>query len=267
MAAGKRDLTTKPTSDEGAAEPPWSVAGEIGVGHLGDSRLDRRLQTLVADLSARMGASLPFACQDWAATKAADRFLSNPLSGRGRHPRRPFRRDGRTGRGGPRSRAGPARHHRICLQARGTRRRGPAQPAPAPARSRRGRLPHAPDRARLSDALQLGPDPRRLAPGPGRRALLEPGTLQGLRRPQAPDQPDPGARGGEGELPLAGEHPGGQPRPGPTRAPRPCRRPRGRHVRVVLHGPGGEHPLPGAHLRGPAGRRGRAHHRRGHARA
>ena len=62
----------------GSQPPPWSAAEEVGSGHLGDARLDRRLQTLVADLSSRMGASLPFACQDWAATKAAYRFFANP---------------------------------------------------------------------------------------------------------------------------------------------------------------------------------------------
>ena len=76
-------MATRKRDDDGSAEarsqpPPWSAATEIGVGHLGDARLDRRLHSLVADLSARMGASVPFACQDWAATKAAYRFFSNP---------------------------------------------------------------------------------------------------------------------------------------------------------------------------------------------
>jgi hypothetical protein len=43
-----------------------------------DARLTRRFRALLAQLSERPGASIPFACQDWANTKAAYRFLSNP---------------------------------------------------------------------------------------------------------------------------------------------------------------------------------------------
>jgi len=42
-----------------------------------DARLDRRFRTLVARLSEGIGESIPMACQDWAATKAAYRFFSN----------------------------------------------------------------------------------------------------------------------------------------------------------------------------------------------
>ncbi|MGC8561451.1 MAG: IS4/Tn5 family transposase DNA-binding protein, partial [Phycisphaerae bacterium] len=44
---------------------------------LGDRRLNRRLGKLMEDLSQRVGKGIPLACQDWAATKAAYRFLSN----------------------------------------------------------------------------------------------------------------------------------------------------------------------------------------------
>jgi Transposase DNA-binding/Transposase Tn5 dimerisation domain len=43
-----------------------------------DARLTKRFRALLAQLSERPGASIPFACQDWANTKAAYRFLSNP---------------------------------------------------------------------------------------------------------------------------------------------------------------------------------------------
>jgi Transposase DNA-binding len=43
-----------------------------------DARLTKRFRALLAQLSVRPGASIPFACQDWANTKAAYRFLSNP---------------------------------------------------------------------------------------------------------------------------------------------------------------------------------------------
>jgi hypothetical protein len=40
-------------------------------------RHGKRLRTLLEQLSERIGGSIPFACQDWAATKAAYRFFSN----------------------------------------------------------------------------------------------------------------------------------------------------------------------------------------------
>lgn len=42
-----------------------------------DERLGRRFRTLLADIGGAIGESLPFACQDWANTKAAYRFFSN----------------------------------------------------------------------------------------------------------------------------------------------------------------------------------------------
>ena len=42
-----------------------------------DARLRRRFQRLVRQLEARLGQSIPLACQDWNNTKAAYRFLSN----------------------------------------------------------------------------------------------------------------------------------------------------------------------------------------------
>ena len=42
-----------------------------------DVRHGKRFVTLVAQLLGHIGGSIPFACQDWAATKAAYRFLSN----------------------------------------------------------------------------------------------------------------------------------------------------------------------------------------------
>ena len=43
-----------------------------------DERLGKRLRTVLESLSRKLGSSLPLACQDWAATKAAYRFLDNP---------------------------------------------------------------------------------------------------------------------------------------------------------------------------------------------
>src|SRR5271169_2803234 len=42
-----------------------------------DLRHGKRFRTLLGQLSGQIGGSIPFACQDWAATKAAYRFLSN----------------------------------------------------------------------------------------------------------------------------------------------------------------------------------------------
>ena len=44
---------------------------------LGDERLVKRYHTLLEQLSGGMGECLPTACEDWAGTKAAYRFLSN----------------------------------------------------------------------------------------------------------------------------------------------------------------------------------------------
>src|SRR5215467_1673825 len=42
-----------------------------------DIRLGKRFKLLVERLSDSIGETIPMACQDWASTKAAYRFLSN----------------------------------------------------------------------------------------------------------------------------------------------------------------------------------------------
>jgi len=42
-----------------------------------DTRLGKRFRTLLENLWRGMGESIPFACQDWASTKAAYRYFSN----------------------------------------------------------------------------------------------------------------------------------------------------------------------------------------------
>jgi hypothetical protein len=54
------------------------VDRELGDGGFPDRRLKARLGKLLGDLGRRIGGTLPAACQDWAATKAAYRFFSNP---------------------------------------------------------------------------------------------------------------------------------------------------------------------------------------------
>jgi hypothetical protein len=53
------------------------VERELG-GDFPDQRLKARLGKLLGDLGRRIGGTVPMACQDWAATKAAYRFFSNP---------------------------------------------------------------------------------------------------------------------------------------------------------------------------------------------
>ena len=62
-------------ADEIKAET-W-VDRETVDGAFKDERLGRRFRTLLSDVGGAIGASLPLACQDWANTKAAYRFLSN----------------------------------------------------------------------------------------------------------------------------------------------------------------------------------------------
>ncbi len=50
---------------------------EIAECRFEDTRHGKRFRTLVEQLSERIGGSIPFACQDWASTKAAYRFLAN----------------------------------------------------------------------------------------------------------------------------------------------------------------------------------------------
>jgi hypothetical protein len=53
-------------------------------GSFPDRRLRERLGKILGDLGRLVGGTVPAACQDWAATKAADRFFSNPSVDEGR---------------------------------------------------------------------------------------------------------------------------------------------------------------------------------------
>jgi hypothetical protein len=56
--------------------PAW-LAEELDGYRFFDVRLARRLQELAGQLWNHLGHSIPMACQDWANTKAAYRFLGN----------------------------------------------------------------------------------------------------------------------------------------------------------------------------------------------
>ena len=55
----------------------WSE-GEADAGAFRDVRLGRRFSDLLRRFGDRMGETIPFACRDWANTKAAYRFFANP---------------------------------------------------------------------------------------------------------------------------------------------------------------------------------------------
>jgi hypothetical protein len=54
------------------------VDRELDEAEFPDRRPRARLGKFLGDLGRRTGATVPMACQDWAATKAAYRFFSNP---------------------------------------------------------------------------------------------------------------------------------------------------------------------------------------------
>ncbi|EAW1193222.1 transposase [Salmonella enterica] len=54
------------------------LAQEIDESSFNDRRLGRRFCELMENFWKNIGSTIPFACQDWAGTKAAYRFLSNP---------------------------------------------------------------------------------------------------------------------------------------------------------------------------------------------
>jgi hypothetical protein len=54
------------------------IEDELAGCKFADVRLEKRLRTLVERLAEGIGETIPMACQDWANTKAAYRFLSNP---------------------------------------------------------------------------------------------------------------------------------------------------------------------------------------------
>src|SRR3954454_18930121 len=76
---------------------------EIAGCRFADERLSGRLRTLLARMAGAMGGSIPLACQDWAATKAAYRFFANDRVGEGEilGARSRSTRDRPAGVGGP----------------------------------------------------------------------------------------------------------------------------------------------------------------------
>src|SRR6476661_1171837 len=100
---------------------------EVAGCRFADERLGRRLRELLVRMAGAMGGSIPLACQDWAATKAAYRFFANDRVGEGEILGGHFRstRDRAAGVGGP---VMVLRHDRVLVPA-------------APARAGRPDLP------------------------------------------------------------------------------------------------------------------------------
>ncbi len=65
------------SGDTGASAGFWHD-DEVALAGLPDKRLARRFRRLLDQMSAAPGQSVPAACGDWAATKAAYRFFDNP---------------------------------------------------------------------------------------------------------------------------------------------------------------------------------------------
>lgn len=53
------------------------IDAEIDGAGFGDARLGKRLRKLMSQLDSALGQPIPLACEDWANTKAAYRFLAN----------------------------------------------------------------------------------------------------------------------------------------------------------------------------------------------
>ncbi|EAV3690112.1 transposase [Salmonella enterica] len=62
---------------ETQGDTEW-LAQELDESSFNDRRLGRRFRELMENFWKNIGSTIPFACQDWAGTKAAYRFLSNP---------------------------------------------------------------------------------------------------------------------------------------------------------------------------------------------
>lgn len=69
---------TTPSFDPAGDDPTGWSDTESQASTFGDQRLQKRFRRLLGEVYDRIGGSIPYACQDWAAVKAAYRFLSNP---------------------------------------------------------------------------------------------------------------------------------------------------------------------------------------------
>jgi hypothetical protein len=75
-----KDRMSKSAVKDGLKNEPenkiW-LTHELSACKFKDERLGKRFRTLIEQIWNGIGESIPFACQDWASTKAAYRFFSN----------------------------------------------------------------------------------------------------------------------------------------------------------------------------------------------
>ena len=72
-----KQATPKPAMPAGfTADTDW-IETETGGFHFRNVRLGKRFKKLLRLMAEGIGESVPYACQDWADTKAAYRFFSN----------------------------------------------------------------------------------------------------------------------------------------------------------------------------------------------
>lgn len=77
MQTKKRRAHLEKVKSLGWEDKDW-IDQELTGAYFRDVRLGKRLRTLLGLMSNGIGQTIPLACQDWANTKAAYRFFSNP---------------------------------------------------------------------------------------------------------------------------------------------------------------------------------------------
>ena len=77
MRTPKHHANDKRITSLGWEDKGW-IDQELDGAYFQDVRLGKRLRTLLGLMSNGLGQTIPWACQDWANTKAAYRFFSNP---------------------------------------------------------------------------------------------------------------------------------------------------------------------------------------------
>jgi hypothetical protein len=168
-----------------------------------DVRLAKRFGKLLGMMSEGIGESVPYACQDWANTKAAYRFFSNDDVSEDQILAGHFQATG--------GRLAQANQKILMLHdtcefsfQRDKDSKIGLLGRPSCGKDKDGRVKFITVRGILMHS-SLAITLYGLPPWTGSHQVLDPQTVQRLRRLEKEDQPDPGAHRRKGELPLAGE--------------------------------------------------------------
>lgn len=159
-----------------ARKPEASLEQELRGCDFGDGRLDVRLRKFAARLAARTGSSIPWACEDWASTKAAYRFLANPRIGEAAILEA-FCRHARSRSTGCGADPGAARHDRVFVPP--ARSRSDWNQAQARWAVELGRPAQVLHQLRHRHAFQLGADGGGPTAGPGGDQVLTRNEFKG----------------------------------------------------------------------------------------